>query len=409
MTDHETTTALIDDALRAGRATAEGDERLIQELALAIRDDAPIADPGFERRMDERVASGFAGARRSFVLPAFRRPRLAALGVAATLLLGLVVTVSVTQREDGAITLTAPAGGGETGESAGGGATAGRGGGTAADGGASEPATGAGGADTSARSIAPDPGTGIEPLPPTDPVVPGRNRNVQRSALLTLAAPGEELQRVADGVVSVTDRYRGFVMHSSVTSAEDSAAAGSFDLRVPVRNLRPALRDLSQLAEVRSRTESADDVTASFRSARTRIEELRAQRRGLLRRLARAATLTEERAIRSQIRFVNDELDAAAGQLREMRRRTSYASIAVTLVADEEAEDVGGGGLSDGWNDLKDNLVEAGNIALRVLGVAIPLAVVALLAWLIGSGITRRRREAVLDRRPPRPPAPAAD
>ena len=398
MTDHETTTALIDDALRTGRPTADGDERLIQELALAIRGDAPVADPGFERRLDERVANGFGRApRRRLALPALRRPRLAALGVAASLLLGLVVTVSVTSRDGGDVVLTAPSGLD-----------------SATSGGAAEmpaPATAQkaepesateelrGAQDQAAPSAGggAEPGVGVAPIPPTDPVAPGRNRNVQRSALLTLAAPGDELQTVADGVIAVTDRYRGFVMHSSVTSAVDGAAAGSFDLRVPVRNLRPALRDLSQLAEVRSRTENADDVTASFRSARTRIEELQAQRRGLLRRLARAATPTEERALRSQIRFVNDEIDAAQQSLREMRRRTSYASIAVTLMADENAEDVGGGGLSDGWNDFKDNLLESGNIALRVLGVALPLGVVAILAWIVSTSITRRRREAVLD------------
>ena len=435
MTDHETTTALIDDALRTGRPTAtEGDDRLIQELALAIRADAPAADPDFEQRLDARVESGFAAARRRpFALPAFRRPGLAALGVAASMLLALVVTVSVTdQGADDGVVLTAPAaqdgggaaGGGETGAGA-----AGGGAGEAGDAdtpAAAGPAPSAAAeaakpgdeapptAQSEARKAEPDtalsvPGGGVAPA---DPVVPGRNRNVQRSALLTLAAPGEDLQAVADGVVTVTDRYRGFVMHSSVTAAEEGAAAGSFDLRVPVRNLRPALRDLSQLAEVRSRTENADDVTASFRSARTRLEELHAQRRGLLRRLARAETDIQERALRAQIRFVNEEIEAATTQLRDMRRRTSYASISVTLVADERAEGSTGGGLSDGWNDLKDNLVESGNIALRVLGVAIPLGIVAVLAWLAASAITRRRREAVLDRpaaagtQPPAGPGP---
>ena len=422
MTDHETTTALIDEALKTGRPTTEGDDRLIQELALAIRADAPAADPEFERRLDARVESGFGGSRRrGFALPAVRRPRLAALGVAASLLLGLVVTVSVVN-QDGEPVITQLSGGGDdegssgSGASAGGSAESGSSGDTAAPDpdalrAADDVQERAAQAEPAAPSAAgggaePDTGSGVAPLPPTDPVVPGRNRNVQRSALLTLAAPGGDLQSVADGVISVTDRYRGFVMHSSVTSAEDGGAAGSFDLRVPVRNLRPALRDLSQLAEVRSRTENADDVTASFRSARTRLEELRAQRRGLLRRLARATTETEERAIRSQVRFVNDEIDAAMRQLRDLRRRTSYASIAVTLVADEKAEDVGGGGLSDGWGDFKDNLLESGNIALRVLGVALPLGIVAILVWVASNTLTRRRREAVLDR--PAPQAPAA-
>ena len=441
MTDHEkNTTALVDAALASGAPTVQdADDRLVQELVLAIRDDAPAAAPEFERRLDARVESGFAGSRPRFALPAFRRPRLAALGVAASLLLGLVVTVSVTNRDGASPTLTAPAvtGGAEDraesaapeqsvpeaplDEAAPGAAREaapgtpdgdGAGGAAGAPSAQSAPEADAGKAAGDealpGTSVAPDTGTGIEPVPPVDPVVPGRNRNVQRSAMLTLAAPGEDLQAVADGVVAVTDRHRGFVMRSSVTSAEDGTASGYFDLRVPVRNLRPALRDLSQLAEVRARTENADDVTASFRSARTRLEELRAQRRGLLRRLARADSTREERAIRAQIRFVNQEIEAATRQLRDLRNRTSYASVAVSLLADENAEDADGGGLSDGWNDLKDNLVESGNIALRVLGVAIPLAIVGLATWLAATSVRRRRREAALDRLAPSKPAPEA-
>lgn len=421
MTDHETTTALIDQALDAGRPTSDSPEdRLLQELTLAVRDDAPVADPDFERRLDERVAAGFGRSeRRMPALPAFlrRRPTLTALGVAASLLLALVVTVSLSGREDGSGTIVQMSGDEQSG--AGGGAVAEK----------AEPALPAGpeapaqtapqaapapaaqgapaaAGDTAARSAAPQ--TEISPLPPIeppiDPVVPGRRRDVQRSALLTLAAPGDRLDDVADGVVAVTDRYRGFVMRSSVTAGDDGSAGGSFDLRIPVRNLRPALRDLSQLADVRARTESAEDVTASFRSARTRLQELRAQRRGLLRRLERSDTDAEQRAIRAQIRFVNAELDAATRRLTQMRRSTSYASIAVALVADETA-DAGGGDLSDGWNDMKDNLVDSANVALRVLGVALPLALIAAVAWFLAGAARRHSREAALDRpatvRPP--------
>jgi hypothetical protein len=240
--------------------------------------------------------------------------------------------------------------------------------------------------------------TTVAPSPPVDQgFVPGSRRSVQRSAFLTLAAPSNELGNVANGIVSVTDRYRGFVMHSSVTSAEQAQpAGGTFDLRIPVRNLQAALRDFSQLADVRARTENADDVTASFRSARTRLQELRAQRRGLLRRLARATTDLEAKGLRSQIRFVNNELDAATQQLKVMRQRTSYAQVAVTLVADEKAKSKDSG-LSGGWQDFKDNLGESLNIALRVLGVALPLALLATLAWMAAGILRRRRRESALN------------
>jgi hypothetical protein len=47
--NQETTTSLIDTALASGSASAlDPEERRLQELVLAIRDDAPTPDPGFE-------------------------------------------------------------------------------------------------------------------------------------------------------------------------------------------------------------------------------------------------------------------------------------------------------------------------------------------------------------------------
>src|SRR5215216_4528367 len=52
--------AAIDDALDTGAADHHDPlTRELQELALALRADAPEADPGFERQLRGRVESGF--------------------------------------------------------------------------------------------------------------------------------------------------------------------------------------------------------------------------------------------------------------------------------------------------------------------------------------------------------------
>ena len=63
--NEETTTILIDTALASGSATAlDPEERNLQELVLALRDDAPTPDPDFELRMNARVAAGFPSSKR---------------------------------------------------------------------------------------------------------------------------------------------------------------------------------------------------------------------------------------------------------------------------------------------------------------------------------------------------------
>jgi hypothetical protein len=180
-----------------------------------------------------------------------------------------------------------------------------------------------------------------------------------------------------------------------VTSADAQSSNGSFDLRIPVRSLRPALRDLSALADVASRTENADDITASFVNARTRLEELNAERRGLLRRLEKAQTDLAASSIRARIRTVNAQIETQTKVMSQLRRRTSYAAVSVTLQA-KQGSSGGGTGIGKGARDLRDSLVDAANLSLRVLGVAIPIALLTALLWGGSAWFTRRRRESVL-------------
>lgn len=408
--NEETTMILVDTALASGSASAlDPEERRLQELVLAVRDDAPVPDPQFELRMNARVSAGFPSrpgnqGRIRTLLAA--RPQMTALGAAVSLLVALIVALSAIgggtdagrkASSGGGAVAAQESSGSSTSASTAPGAT---GGSAAADSApAMQSAPQAPETAPAAKSVAPASGSsdavvGPTPVPPAPGgFVGGRNRKVEQSAALVLAAPKDKLSEVGDQVIAVTDRYRGIVMSSSVTSA-DQGSTGSFDLRIPVRNLRSALRDLSALADVKSRTENADDVTASFVNARTRLEELNAERRGLLRRLEKAETDQAASAIRARIRIVNAQLDAQNQTLTEMRRRTSYAQVAVTL---EAKTGDSGGGISSGADDLRDSLVDAANIALRVLGVALPIGLVLGLLWAGGGWFGRRRREAVLD------------
>ena len=386
--NEETTMILIDTALASGSASAlDPEERKLQELVLAVRDDAPTPDPDFALRMNARVAAGFPPKRsgpRALIAPLFaKRPPLMAMGAVATLLIALVVTLSVTR--DSSHTASIPA---SSGPSAG-----------SAESSPQAPSTAAAPAQKAlAPSTTDSAGATTQSVPPVTSggFVGGRNRKVERSAALVLAAPKDKINEVGDQVIQVTDRYRGIVQRSSVTTGNDNNSTGSFDLRIPVGNLQPALRDLSGLGDVVSRTENADDVTASFVSARTRLEELNAERRGLLRRLAKAQTDLEASATRARLRIVNAQIDGQTQALAAMRRRTNYAVVTVTLQP-KQGDSGGGGGIGDGARDLRDSLIDSANLALRVLGVALPIALLLAILWWGGSHFSRRRREAVLD------------
>lgn len=117
----------------------------------------------------------------------------------------------------------------------------------------------------------------------------------------------------------------------------------------------------------------------------------------LLRRLERAETDRQARALRRQLDLVSGEIRGLRGQLEALEERTDYARVSVTLT-DESSSGATGtpSSTESALDDAVGSLLAAFNFSLRALGVLVPLAVAGGLAWLAFAAVRRRRREAVL-------------
>jgi Domain of unknown function (DUF4349) len=374
----------IDDALDTGVAADEDPlTRELQELALALRADAPEPTDEFSQWLDRRVEEGFPK-RETARPPLWRKLLHPAPAIAVVFLIAVPLA------------LTWDGGPRSTSDDGGGGAAVSDGGGGAMPGGGSD-------AREAAPVPVPDQAAGsAEPalvLPPADRgFAPGRgNRKIERTIGLELEMPVDDMPRVAEQVTAVTNRHGGFVLSSSVSTGEDGAG-GDFELRIPSARLRPALRDLSALADVRSQTQSGRDVTREHVTARDRLQAARAERRSLLRRLENADTDEEAEPIRVRLDLVAGEINGLRGQLRDLRLRTDYAVVTVSLLSAGGDEDGGGAGGSfdDALGDAVDLLVGVAGVLVRVLAVALPLGLIALAGWLAGRTVRRRRRESAL-------------
>jgi len=381
----------IDDALDSGVAADEDPlTRELQELALTLRADAPEPTPEFRQRMDRRVKGGFprpAGSK-----PPWKRLLLqpaAAVGMTGLAVLVIAVAAGGLSGADG--TDENGSGGGVVASSGGGGGAAESDGGGAASSPANalprESAKGAGG--DAAVGVLPSPAGGF---------APGRSdRKIERSIALELETPVDRMARVAEQVTAVTNRHGGFVLSSSVSTGEDGAG-GDFDLRIPSNRLRPALRDLAALADVRTQSQTGRDVTREHVTAKDRLRAARAERRSLLRRLELAATDEEAEAIRRRLDLVAGEINGLRAQLRDLRLRTDYAVVTVTLLAKEDGDGggTGGGSFDDALGDAGNLLVTVAGWIVRALAVALPIGLVVLAGWGAARVLRRRQRESAL-------------
>jgi hypothetical protein len=391
--------AALDDAL-AGRRV-EPDLTELGELALALRETRPRPTDDFGRSLDTRMERGFPGDPR--VRASGRRwwdtlLTVPAFGMAAAVLVVAVIVVVGPSGSDD----DGGGGGGsaaveESGSGGGGGASEGAGGGGAAGpeidrANRSDDSSGASSSLASPSSVPPVPGPGS---PRSDRV---NRRAVERSASLTLAARPRDIDAVGLQIQDVARRHGGFV----VSSAVSSRSGGNFELRVPTRSLDDVIAELSRRGSVRDLSRQTQDITAETVSARSRLKDARVERKSLLSQLADAVTPTETEAIRRRLDIVSREIERARASVRRVSNRAAFSTVSVTLIADRSAGAPGSGDdgewtPGDAAKDALRVLEVAAGVALIVLAVAVPLALLAALGGLAARWSRRRRREHALD------------
>ncbi len=388
--------------------------RELGELVRDVRATAPEMSPAFAARLEHELQEGFPASREP-VPATVRRPLagrrwllLPAAGSLAAVLVALVVVLGGGGDEGTPVANDLGSGGSEAAIPADGDAAGSAAAGPAADSGAESSAgSGDSAADRPSRSsAAPDPAataapsTAVAPSPPAGAIAPAPVRRVQRGAVLALRTPSDEFARTTDAVIATVGRFGGIVATSQIGDSDAAGGEAMFDLRVPTERLDQALAALSKLGHVTERTQSLQDITSRFTSAQERLTDARAERRGLLRALARATTQNQVASIKAQLRNVSSRIAGAKGELSSLRRRADLSQVAVTVRGDGEGGAATGGGSwtpGDAAGDALRVLEILAGIALVGLAVLAPLALLTGAVVLAVRGGRRRRREAALD------------
>lgn len=219
----------------------------------------------------------------------------------------------------------------------------------------------------------------------------GGDRAIDRSTTLALRTGEDDFPDVSDGVIRTSDALGGVVQTSRV-SERDGRGFASFDLRIPTAQLDDALAELSRLADVRSRTAQAEDITGLVVSAEDRRTDLRAERRSVLRALGRASGARAE-DLRRRLRALRRQIAVVEADVRSLRRRADLARVQVTVESTGEA---GAWTPGDALRDAGRVLQVMAGVLVIALAVLVPLALLGGLALAATRVAQRRRREAAL-------------
>ncbi len=225
-----------------------------------------------------------------------------------------------------------------------------------------------------------------------------KHRAVERGAEVTLGTAPDEVGKAAGKVLETVHSYDGLVLDSSVSGGSEGEAGARFTLLIPSAKLPDALAAFSGIAEVRSRHESSNDITAPTVTTGELLQDSHARVESLLGQLAGAETEAEQEAVEAKLRAERRQQARLRSQLSALRRRANLSRVSLKIVSDEAPASGGGGGWDAGsaLRDAGQILSVAAGVAIVALAVLAPLTLLALLAWLAHRVWLRSRRERAL-------------
>jgi hypothetical protein len=190
---------------------------------------------------------------------------------------------------------------------------------------------------------------------------------------------------------AVASRHGGFVMSSSTEQVEGRLGRGTVTLRVPSAKMDAALADLRRLGTVLREGANADDISAPFVDVEARLKALQAQETQLLEILRRASNISDVLEVRTRLAEVRGEIESLKAQKAQMQQQVDLATITATLhEPGAEGSTEPPGPLGDAWDAGLRTAARTLAGLLVVLGVLLPLALVAGLIW-GGFRVVRRK------------------
>jgi len=229
--------------------------------------------------------------------------------------------------------------------------------------------------------------------------LPRQQRSIERSAEITLGTEPENVGKASSEVFDVVHANRGVVLNSETTDGSSGRASAEFELLIPSGKLGAAMAGFSEIAEVRSRHEATNDITAPTVSTSEHLEDSQARIDSLLAQLAEAETESEREAVEAELSFERGRASRLRAKLANLDRRASLSRVYLEIQGGEgsSTSDEGGAwGIGDALDDAGRVLAVGAGVALIALAVLGPIALIALLIWLARRTYLRRARHAAL-------------
>jgi Domain of unknown function (DUF4349) len=216
--------------------------------------------------------------------------------------------------------------------------------------------------------------------------LPALRSAVIKTADVRLRVDHSYFGQARSAVRKIAGDLGGYETHSSTSGSK--IHAGRITIRVPARAFRHAMDAIEAIAHVHVTAESVtgQDVSQQFVDLRARLVNLEAQEKVLLRLMDRAQTISESIRVENYLQQVEFQIEDVQGRMLYLQNRTSMSTITVALheAGEKPAPPQHASAL---WKAGERSLGAALAVVTSVIvgaGLVVPLAILALLALLVG-------------------------
>lgn len=221
-------------------------------------------------------------------------------------------------------------------------------------------------------------------------------KKIIRTASLTISTQTFEDSLTA--LKSACEGQGGWIESATEnTSSYSGLRTAYLTLRIPQDALDAYLAGTEELGRITSRSESAQDVTATYQDTQTRLNTQLALMERLQALITESGDLSDLLALESQIADTQYQIDSLQSSLNATDRKVSYSTVSVTL-KEEKTADLTDDSLSFGerlssairvgLNTLVGFLGDAAVFLVAALPFIGIVVIVAVILWII-----RKRRK----------------
>ncbi|MGZ8377942.1 MAG: DUF4349 domain-containing protein [Gemmatirosa sp.] len=255
------------------------------------------------------------------------------------------------------------------------------------------------GAPAMAPDMATDMATDMAPPPPAAmpaPLAVQPSAGAGAGETTTVAAPAmlirtgqalvevDSLEPAIAAVRALATRMGGYVANTALSAGREQVRSATLQLKVPSARFDALVGGLAPVGRVETVNVSAEDVGEEYVDVAARVANARRLEARLVTLLERSTSrLSDVLAVERELARVREEIERAEGRLRFLRTRVALSTLDVTvherapILAGSTADNPLLEALRQAWRNFVGFLA----FAIASLGVLIPLALVAALAW----------------------------